>query len=759
MSILENEKAPPSGAPAPGPTLGERLRDNARYDLPASLVVFLVALPLSLGIAIASDAPIMAGLIAAIVGGVVAGSIGGSPLQVSGPAAGLTVVVAELVATFGWKATCAITVAAGFLQIIFGLSRIARAALAIAPVVVHAMLAGIGITIALQQIHVLLGGNSHSSTIENITQLPSQLTSARYSDVLVGSVVIAVLLFWKKIPGKLQVLPGPLVAVVAATVLSLVLPLDVDRITLDGSLFDAVALPSMPDGPWLAVATGVLTVALIASVESLLSAVSVDKMHGGTRSEFNRELVGQGSANMLSGLIGGLPVTGVIVRSSTNVAAGARTRASAVLHGVWILVFAALLTGLVEQIPMAALAGLLIVIGIQLVKMAHLRTARRTGDLWVYGVTVAGVVFLNLLEGVIIGLALAVVLLLWRVIHPKMRAEPVGSEDSGRWRVTVEGSCSFLSMPALTGILAKVPEGAHVTVELAVDFLDHAMFEAIDDWKRHHERKGGTVVIDALGPVDMDAVGASPPRRGIGVVSPRGFAPWKSWQPRHTDTENSTTTPAALRPVLAGVSEYHRRNAAQLLPHLDELRDGQRPDSLFLTCSDSRIVPNVITSSGPGDLFTVRNVGNLVPTGKQDVSVEAGLAFALDELEVSSVIVCGHSGCGAMKAVLASAPTETDGSDRDAVEQWLTFAQPSRNAFLSGHPVARAAAELGFDEVDQLGMVNVAVQVQTLGRHPLVGAAAAEGRVRVAGMFFDIPSARVLEITSTGVSYLDHVPT
>ncbi|MFC9363683.1 SulP family inorganic anion transporter [Rhodococcus sp. NPDC057014] len=756
-SILENEKAPPSGAPAPGPTRGERWRDNARYDLPASLVVFLVALPLSLGIAIASDAPIMAGLIAAIVGGAVAGSVGGAPLQVSGPAAGLTVVVAELVATFGWKATCAITVAAGFLQIIFGLSKIARAALAIAPVVVHAMLAGIGITIALQQIHVLLGGSSHSSTVENITQLPGQLISARYGDVLVGAVVIVVLLFWKKTPGKLKVLPGPLVAVVAATVLSLVLPFELDRITLDGSLFDAVALPSMPEGPWLAVATGVLTVALIASVESLLSAVAVDKMHGGTRSEFNRELVGQGSANMVSGLIGGLPVTGVIVRSSTNVAAGAKTRASAVLHGVWILVFAALLTALVEQIPMAALAGLLIVIGIQLVKMAHLRTARRTGDLWVYGVTVAGVVFLNLLEGVIIGLALAVVLLLWRVIHPRMRAEPIGSEDSGRWRVTVEGSCSFLSMPALTGLLAKVPAGAHVTVELAVDFLDHAMFEAIDDWKRHYENNGGTVVIDALGPVDMDAVGASPPRRGVGVASPRGFAPWKSWQPRHHDTAE-TTTPAALRPVLAGVSEYHRRHAAQLQPHLDDLRDGQRPDSLFLTCSDSRIVPNVITSSGPGDLFTVRNVGNLVPTGKQDMSVEAGLAFALDELEVSSVIVCGHSGCGAMKAVLAEAQADTDGSE-GAVEQWLTFARPSRTAFLGGHPVARAAAELGFDEVDQLGMVNVAVQVQTLGRHPLVGAAAAEGRVRVAGMFFDIPSARVLEITSTGVSYLDHVPT
>lgn len=741
-----------SGAP-PGPTFAERVRANARYDLPASLVVFLVALPLSLGIAIASDAPIMAGLIAAIVGGVVAGAVGGSPLQVSGPAAGLTVIVADLVATFGWQVTCAITVAAGLLQIVFGLSRIARAALAIAPVVVHAMLAGIGITIALQQVHVLLGGNSRSSAWQNLTVLPGQLIAARYAEVLVGSVVIVVLLFWKKIPGRIRMLPGPLVAVVAATVLSLALPLDVDRITLDGSLFDAVALPSLPDGQWLAVATGVLTVALIASVESLLSAVAVDKMHGGTRADFNRELLGQGSANMISGLIGGLPVTGVIVRSSTNVAAGARTRASAVLHGVWILVFAVLLTGLVEQIPMAALAGLLIVIGVQLVKLAHLRTARRTGDLWVYGVTVTGVVFLNLLEGVLIGLALAVALLLWRVIHPKMSAEPVGSEDSGRWRVSVEGSCSFLSMPALTALLDKIPAGAHVRMELAVDFLDNAMFEAIDDWKRHYESNGGTVVIDPLGSVDIDDVGATPPRRGVGVASPRHLAPWKSWQPQGRGAESD---PAALQPVLAGVSEYHRRSAAQLQPHLDDLRDGQRPDSLFLTCSDSRIVPNVITSSGPGDLFTVRNVGNLVPVMGRDVSVEAALAFALDELRVSSIVVCGHSGCGAMKALLAADTEATESGD--PVEQWLRFAQPSHTAYDCGHPVARAAAELGFDEVDQLGMVNVAVQLQTLQRHPLVGAAAAEGRVRVAGMFFDIASARVLQITPTGVVHLDAAP-
>src|SRR3954464_8272572 len=155
-----------------------KLLHDLRYDLPASLVVFLVALPLSLGIAIASGAPALAGLIAAVVGGVVAGALGGSPLQVSGPAAGLTVVVAGLVAQFGWKVTCAITVAAGVLQVLFGLSRVARAALAISPVVVHAMLAGIGITIALQQIHVLLGGESNSTALANVTELPAQLLNA-----------------------------------------------------------------------------------------------------------------------------------------------------------------------------------------------------------------------------------------------------------------------------------------------------------------------------------------------------------------------------------------------------------------------------------------------------------------------------------------------------------------------------------------------------------------------------------------------------
>lgn len=730
---VESDLAPPPTTPR-ARALSEWLASVVRHDVPASIVVFLVALPLSLGIALASGAPVAAGLIAAVVGGIVAGVLGGSVLQVSGPAAGLTVVVAESINQFGWRVTCFIVVAAGLLQILFGLSRIARAALAVAPVVVHAMLAGIGITIALQQIHVLLGGSSESSAWSNISALPGRLASLDAGDAVVGTVVIAIMLGWRYAPEKIRVVPGPLVAVLAGTLLSLVLPTHVERIVLNGSLFDAVGLPRIPDGGWGAVALMVLTVALIASVESLLSAVAVDKMHSGKRTNFDRELVGQGSANVVSGMLGGLPVTGVIVRSSANVAAGARSRASAVLHGVWILLFSVALVSVVQQIPTAALAGLLIVIGIQLVKLAHIKLARRTGDLLVYAVTVLGVVFLNLLEGVLIGLLLAFALLLWRVVRVAIDARQI--PQSQRWMVTIDGSCTFLALPRLSAELAKVPPGADVTVEMTVDFLDHAAFEAIEEWVRQQEHGGGSVEFVEIGTVRMADALSGPPARGFGrAVWDEILGPWQR-DDRKAD------------PMAEGVAAFHRSHAHVVRPHLDGLADRQDPHSFFLTCSDSRIVPNVITNSGPGDLFTVRNVGNLVPESG-DASVEAALVFALEELNVRSVVVCGHSSCGAMHAL------HTGTATGPSIGPWLAHAKPSLRRFRHGHPVAMAARAAGFGEVDQLSMVNVAVQLETLHRHPVVRRAVAERGVRVSGLFFDIAGARVVEVTVDGLAHIE----
>ena len=711
--------------------LGRWAREDLRYDLSASLVVFLVAMPLSLGIAVASDAPVTAGLIAAVVGGVVAGLLGGAPLQVSGPAAGLTIIVAGFVHEFGWAVTCAITVAAGLVQVVLGLSRVARVALAISPAVVHGMLAGIGVTIALAQLHVLLGGAPGTGAWENITQLPAQLLGLHTGDAVVGLFVLAVLLVWPLLPKPVQVVPAPLVAIVGATTLAWALSWDVARVDLPGSLLDSVHLPELPSGRWAAVALAVFTMTVIASVESLLSAVAVDKLKDrGKAADLDRELVGQGAANAVSGMLGGLPVTGVIVRSSTNVAAGARTRASAVLHGVWVLLFSLLLVALIEQVPMAALAGLLVYVGIKLVKANDVRAARRQSELVVYLTTVACVVFLDLLMGVLIGFALSVLLMLRRVVWAKLR---VSHTPAGRWTVVVEGTLSFLSIPRLSRVLSQVPDGAPVTVELAVDFLDHATYEHLAMWRDQHEKTGGVVHVD-----EVSGVRGGMPRRSAGVVLPRWFAPWSSWQ---------TTVPAQRHgdQVVSGVREYHRRSAPLLRDVFEGLSDGQEPQAMFLTCADSRIVPNVLTSSGPGDLFTVRNVGNLAPS--DDDGVGASVHYAVEVLRVPAIVVCGHSGCGGMRALLDGA-ADTD----DAVGRWLRSGVDSVRSFEAGHAVDPGD---GSSEGDRLSMVNVAVQVASLERMPVVRDAVAEGRLKVLGMYFDIGGAHLSLLTRDRTAFAD----
>lgn len=460
-----------------------------RADLGASLVVFLVAVPLSLGIALASGAPILAGLIAAVVGGVVAGLLGGAPLQVSGPAAGLTIVVAELVARFGWQTTCLITVGAGLLQVLFGALRVARFAHAVPPAVVHGMLAGIGLTIALAQLHVVLGGPPPTGAVDAVLALPAAVAAVQPGALAVGAVTVVMLLAWPFVPRRVRVVPGPLVAVLAATLVAPFVDTALGfapRVDLPGGLLGALTPPALlPGADWAGIAAGVLTVALVASVESLVCAVALDRLHHGPRVRPDRELVGQGAANTVSGLLGGLPVTGVAVRSVANVRSGARTRAATVLHGVWIAVFAVGLVGVLERIPLAALAGLLVVIGLGLVKPSDARAAHRHGDLPVYLATALGVAAVNLLAGVGIGLALAALLVLRRTLRARLRHEPPPA-GGGPHRLVLDGTVSFLSLPRVARALAALPAGEPVRVVLAAGYVDHAVTQHVDDWAARH---------------------------------------------------------------------------------------------------------------------------------------------------------------------------------------------------------------------------------------------------------------------------------
>ena len=733
-SAREREHAPPPGRS------GRPLLDNLRHDVPASLVVFLVAVPLSLGIALASGAPIVAGLVAAVVGGLVAGALGGAPLQVSGPAAGLTVILAETITEFGWAVTCAITVLAGALQIGLGLSRIARAALAISPAIVHGMLAGIGVTIVLAQLHVVLGGSAQSSPIENLLELPRQLVDAHGQATPLGLLTIAILLVWPRLPAAVRAVPGPLVAVVAVTVLSVALAMSVPRVDVPANVLDIGFVPEFPDGGWFDFGVAVVTVALVASVESLLSAVAVDKMHTGRRANLNRELLGQGAANMASGALGGLPVTGVIVRSSTNVRSGARTRASAILHGVWILLFVAVLAGVLRNIPLAALAGLLVYVGAKLVTVDHIKTVLRHGDLPVYLITVTGVVVLDLLTGVLVGIAAAALLMLRRLLWSGIHAEHAGDE----WRVVVEGALSALSIPRLSTVLGEIPRGARVTLELVVDYLDHAAFDMLSAWQLAHERAGGEVVVDEVGHPWFERGKSGAPtvtKAKARHAVPRWLAPWSEWQRAQEEEPAVPRQRGPQSSMRRGMVEFERRTSELVRPMLSRLADVHEPETLFLTCGDARIVPNLITSSGPGDLFTIRNIGNLVPDHATcaegaDASIGASLEFAVDVLKVREIVVCGHSSCGAMKALLGGAP-----ADAPALRSWLGHAAPSLARARSRPPVT-IDGELPESEADRLALHNVLEQLDRLREYPTIARAEARGDVELLGMYFDVGAAR-----------------
>lgn len=751
----------PAGGPAARPPSGRH-----RADLSASISVFLIALPLSLGIALATGAPLQAGLVAAAVGGIVVGAIGGAPLQVSGPAAGLTVITADLIHQYGWRTTCAITALAGLAQLGLSALRVARSALVVSPAIVHGMLAGIGATIALSQLHIVLGGDPDSSTLDNLAALPGQLADPQPASLWVGGLVVAVLLLWPRLPGRAgallrRVAPAALAAVVLATFLSWALSLGVARVDLPS--WSSHALPQLPEGPVLGLFAAVLTITLVASVESLLSAVAVDKLAaarqraGGPRvprADLDRELRGQGVANLLSGSLGGLPVTGVAVRSSANVAAGAVSRRSTILHGCWVLLATGLLVGLLELIPLGALAALVMVVGVQMVNITHIRSVTRHREVAVYAATALGVTVFGVLEGVGIGILAAVAVALHRLTHTGIDHERL---PDGAHRVRVRGQLTFLAVPRLSRVLGQVPEGARVLVEWEGTFVDHAAFETLHDWRAAHQAQGGTVELPG-------GLGRSGSRAA--TSTPHRCPPWQSWRNHRVGcacapAEGSPASEAVgpADPLLGGLRAFQSTTAPVVREELARLaREGQRPGQLFLTCADSRLVTSMITSSGPGDLFTVRNIGNLVPppgAESGDDSVGAAIEYALTELGVTTITVCGHSGCGAMRA-LRAADGERGALPEGPLGRWLVHARPSLERLRSG-PLPRCddgrpddgtgdggpdggSAE---DALEALCLANVVQQLEHLARHPWVARRLAEGTVELRGMYFHVGRAQV----------------
>lgn len=492
---VKSVNEPPSGS-------GSLMR-----DLSASLVVFLVALPLCMGIALASGMPPAAGLVTGIIGGIVVGFLAGQPLQVSGPAAGLAVIVFELVREHGPKALGPLLIIAGGIQLVAGLLKVGRWFRAISPEVIHGMLAGIGVLIVIQQFHVMLDRSPKHSGPENIYAMGDAIFGGLFplngskeeAAALVAVVTMAVMLLWERFrPAKLKLVPGALLGIGTATAMAQVLHLGVNRIKVPENLVQMISLPSLSslDGMSITTIAGTaLALAFIASAETLLSAAAVEQMQTRHKTNYDRELTGQGVGNLLCGMVGALPMTGVIVRSSTNVMAGAQTRLSAILHGVWMLASVLFFASVLRLIPTASLAAVLIFVGIKLVKPAEVRKLARFGKapVLIYFASMITIVATDLLTGVLVGLGLSIVRLLYTVTHFEAKIE----EDGPDSHVHLSGIATFLSIPLVTHALDKIKPHGVVHVHCAgLRYIDHACIEVIEAWTERLAHNGQVVSID-----------------------------------------------------------------------------------------------------------------------------------------------------------------------------------------------------------------------------------------------------------------------
>jgi MFS superfamily sulfate permease-like transporter len=477
-------------------------------DILPSIIVFLVALPLCMGIAIASGMPPAAGLITGIIGGIVVGSIAGSPLQVSGPAAGLAVIVAEIVREQGVQALGPMLVLAGIIQLAAGFLKVGQWFRAISPAVIFGMLSGIGVLIFAGQFHVMLDDKPKSNGILNLITIPNALYmdffnpegyAQHHVPALLGLLTIGTILLWNRFrPKALKMIPGALIGVILATIAALLVKAQVNYVEVPPNLLAAanwVSLQSLGRLADKAILFGSLTLAFVASAETLLSAGAVDRMHDGPRTDYDKELRAQGIGNTLCGLAGALPMTGVIVRSSANVQAGAKTRWSAVMHGVWMLVFVAAVPFVLERVPVASLAGILVYTGYKLVDWKSAKGLLKYGKmpLVIYLVTVIGVVAIDLLTGVIMGIVLSFI----RLVHTASQIDIWTEEraSGNRYDVHVSGAATFVKLPVIAQAFEKIPRSAEVHVHFAeLVTIDHSVMDLLTTLEEEFERNGGQFV-------------------------------------------------------------------------------------------------------------------------------------------------------------------------------------------------------------------------------------------------------------------------
>lgn len=704
--------------------------NNLNKDLPAGIVVFLVALPLCLGIALASGAPLISGLVAGIVGGLVVGFISNSSVGVSGPAAGLTVLVFNGIEEFGIAAFLFVVIIAGVVQILLSIFKAGIIAYYFPSTVISGMLFGIGVIIILKQIPHAFGYDKdyegdmdfeQADGYNTLTELEHVMNLISPTAIIISVVALVIMLIWESKAFKTtflsKLLPGSLIAVMSGTVINQLLQNFAPEMALGSShlvsipvsenrleLLNFLVFPdfSQYTNPKIYL-TGII-IAVVASLETLLCTEATDKLDPHKRStNTNRELLAQGVGNITSGFLGGLPVTQVIVRSSANVQAQGQTKTSTMFHGALLLVAVFVIPTILNMIPLATLAAILLVVGY---KLAHPKTLMKMFNTGIYHfipfiATVLGLVFTDLLTGIAIGTGIAIFSILLENFKMGMYFDKTKKGDTSI--IHLAEHVSFLNKANLLQVLHRQPSNTELIIDaIHAKYIDYDVREIIHDFKVEAKDRN----------IDFK------------------FVDMKSSHPVSTKSIQENLSPAEALEIL---KQGNKRFVANIGTHRDLLTqvnvtsEGQHPFAIILSCIDSRTSAELIFDQGLGEIFSVRIAGNVV-----NDDILGSMEYACSVSGSKLIVVLGHTNCGAVRGACSDIKLEN-------LTGLLQKIQPSVEHVHHNH-----GDLTGQEKVDQVAKENVSHTMrQILEQSETLKELVDNNKIDIVGGMYDMKTGEV----------------
>lgn len=736
--------------------------DTVLADIKSGLVVFLVALPLCLGIALASGAPLLSGLVAGIIGGIVVGLISGSQLSVSGPAAGLsTIVAAEIVSLGSFEVFLAAVFLAGLIQIALGIAKGGAVAAFFPTSVIKGLLAAIGVIIILKQIPHLFGHDPdpegefaffQPDLETTFTELIRMFGNLQLGAAVIGLVSIALLVIWDNWkPLKASLFPAPVAVALFGIGAGLwfeqlgdpwlIEPSHMVQVPVTGNLGELFGLLPSPDyTQWAnpAVYIAGLTIAIVASLETLVNLTAVDRLDPQQRtSPPSRELMAQGIGNVACGLIGGIPVTSVIIRGSVNVNAGGKTKLATIVHGTLLLVSVPLIPTWLNTIPLSALAAILLMTGIKLASPVLVKQMWNEGryQFIPFAATVAAIVFTDLLIGVVIGLAVAIGFILKSSIRRPVRRFVEKHLGGDVVHIELANQVSFLNRAALSTALDAVPRNGRVLLDAqSTDYIDPDVLDLIRDFK---EQTG--------------------PARGVEVslVGFRGrydFEDEIQYVDYSTRELQDTITPQQVLQILKdgnGRVRTGRRLTRDFNRQVRATAEAQHPLAVALSCIDSRTPVELIFDLGMGDIFSIRIAGNII-SREVLASAEYGCAVAGAKL----IIVIGHTRCGAVSAAMrlgSSLQTAAEATGCQHIDSIVGEIHRSAES-VAGRRTSELLSTDTMASADAVARANVLRVVKEIRKQSqTLDGLVRERRIAIVGAMYDVTSGGIEFLVEDGL--------